>query len=199
MSTQLSDSIDEFELQRRLDAFCRLTEVTQTLAAEVDTERILSAIVNAACEALDCERASLYLYDAETNELYTSVVTELEISEIRKSIDFGVSGWVARTRELANVPDPPSDPNWNSQFDEATGFRTRNILAAPLIAPHGGALMGVLQLLNKRDGSFARYDEDLLRAFCHHAAAALDRAKLVEQIRQQKEICLLYTSPSPRD
>lgn len=188
MSSQLSDSIDEFELQRRLEGLSRLTEVTQTLAAEVDTDRILEAIVNAACDALDCERASLFLYDDETKELYTSVVTELEISEIRKSIDYGISGWVAREREVANVPDPPSDPRWNSQFDEKTGFRTRNILAAPLLAPHGGGLIGVLQLLNKRDGAFQRYDEDLLRAFSHHAAVALDRARLVEEIRKQKEV-----------
>ncbi len=176
------------ELRRCFAGMHRLLEVTRKLAAEIDLSAILTAIVNEACQALDCDRASLYQYDRKRNELYTTVVTELEIEEIRKSLDFGISGHVARTRELANVADPPSDPRWDSSVDRATGYHTRNILAVPLTSPHDDSLLGVLSVLNKQHGSFDDVDQMLIAAFAQHAAVALDRARLVEEIKSREQI-----------
>ena len=64
---------------RRASGLLALVDLTRRLAAEMDLERILTLITNEACRAMDCERASLYLYDPERNELYTKIVTELEI------------------------------------------------------------------------------------------------------------------------
>jgi len=181
----LLESLATDELRHRLACLTRLLEVAQALAAEIDLPTILRTVTTEVCRALDCERASLYQYDPKSDELYTSVVTELEISEIRRGLDHGVSGYVARNRVVANVADPALDPHWSSSVDRATGFRTRNILAAPLTSPHDGGLLGVLQLLNKRDGAFGPFDEELIVAFSQHAATALDRARLVEQLRQR--------------
>lgn len=173
------------ELRHRLAGLTRLLEVARELAAEIDLTTILRTVTTEVCRALDCERASLYQYDAKTDELYTSVVTDLEIAEIRRGLDHGVSGYVARNRVVANVADPALDPHWSSSVDRATGYRTRNILAAPLTSPHDGRLLGVLQLLNKRDGAFGGFDEELLVAFSQHAATALDRARLIDELRQR--------------
>lgn len=172
----------------RLAAVGRLLDVARALAAEVDLEKILEVITHEACQAIRCERASLYRYDAKRNELYTSVVTELEIDEIRKSLDQGVSGYVARHRTMLNVPDPAADPRWDREIDRATGFRTRNILAAPLTSARDGALLGVLQLLNNEGGPFDLLDEALLQAFSEHAAVALDRARLVDELQQRQAV-----------
>lgn len=173
------------DLARHVDGLLRVLDVTQALAAEVDLHKILEKINEQACLAVDCERASLYQYDAETDELYTSVVTELEIDEIRRPASQGITGDVARSRKMANVPLPHADPRWNPAFDQRTGFHTRNILAAPLISASDGSLLGVLQLLNNRHGPFDAADESLLAAFAQHAAVAIDRARLVEEIRRQ--------------
>jgi phosphoserine phosphatase len=177
---------DSSQLSRRIDSLNRLLEVSRSLAAEVDLDRILETITTEACRALDCDRATIYQYDAEANELYTRVATELEVESIRKSLDQGISGFVATERKVANVSDPLSDPRWNSSVDAATGYRTRNILAAPLIAPHDGSLLGVLQLLNKEDGAFDEIDEELLVAFSQHAAVSLDRARMIDEIKGQQ-------------
>ena len=174
------------ELARRIDSLNRLLEVSRSLAAEVDLDRILLTITRAACHALDCDRATIYEYDPEANELVTRVATELEVASIRKSLDEGISGMVATERRIANVPDPAADPRWDSSIDAATGYRTRNILAAPLIAPQDGSLLGVLQLLNKQEGTFDEIDEELLVAFSQHAAVSLDRARMICEIRGQQ-------------
>jgi phosphoserine phosphatase len=182
-------SLSPDELARRLEGLERLLSVTRSLAAQVDADALLSTIIEQACEALDCDRASLYQYDPETDELYTSVVTDLEISEIRRPLSRGITGRVARTRRTANVPCPEDDPDWDDRFDSRTGFHTRNILAVPLLASHdpGAAdLLGVLQLLNKRGGAFDAVDEQLVAGFSQHAAVALDRARLVRELRERE-------------
>lgn len=184
----LADDVSELDLGERLVAVGRLLDVTRVLAAEVDAQRVLHVIARAACDAVGCERASLYQYDAKLHELHTSVVTELEIGEIRKSAESGITGYVARNRELVNVPEPSRDSRWDATFDRATGFTTRNILAAPLTSPRDGALLGVLQLLNNEGGAFDRLDEKLVEAFSQHAAIALDRARLVNELKAQQVV-----------
>jgi serine phosphatase RsbU (regulator of sigma subunit) len=166
----------------------RLVNVTSELAGEIDSDRILQTITSEACKAMHCERASIFQYDPEKVELYSTVVTELEIGEIRHSLDEGITGYVARTRELLNVSDPASDPRWSSHADQATGFTTRNILTAPLVAPHDNSLLGVLQLLNREEGSFDKVDEELLRAFSQHAAVALERSRLIDELKHRQSM-----------
>jgi phosphoserine phosphatase RsbU/P len=176
--------------RQQQDALLRLLDVTCELARHHSLDQILRTVTTGACNALGCERASLYLYDAERQEVYTRIATELEIEEIRSSIDHGVTGWVARNRELANIADPVSDPRWNPEFDKRTGFRTRNILSAPIVSSHEDRLIGVLQLLNKHDGPFGSFDEQMIRAFAAHAATALDRATLAAEAQRSHELQL---------
>ncbi len=174
------------ELRDRLRGLYRLLAATRSVASQVDLDQTLETIVRDACTALDCDRASLYQYDPERKELYTRVVTELEINEIRTPLDQGITGYVARSGRVANVPNPAADPRWNADVDRRTGYRTQNILAAPLLSPHDGSLLGVLQVLNKLAGQFDAFDEELIQAFGQHAAVALDRARLVAELREHE-------------
>ena len=185
----LARALDPGTLAGRLAAAMKLVETTCRLASEHDLDRILKKVTADVCEALACERGTLYLYDEARRELYTQVATELEIEEIRTTIESGISGWVARRLKVANVPDPQVDARWNSAIDRKTGFHTRNILAAPLLSRER-TLVGVLQLLNKHDGSFDEFDEQLLLAFASHAASALERSLLLNEARNAQRLQL---------
>lgn len=176
------------DLRRRLKGLSTLLEVTRELAAQIDPDATLQSITQGACLALDCDRASLYQYDPQRDELFTRVVTELEIGEIRHGLDRGITGDVARTRQLANVPDPSQDARWNFKVDRATGYQTRNILCGPVTSLHDGSLLGVLQLLNKAEGSFDDFDESLLLAFSRHAAVALDRSRMIRELQRTEAV-----------
>jgi phosphoserine phosphatase len=176
-------------IRHRLIGLTKLMEITQRLAAQTELGPILEIITAGASQALECERASLFLYDDKRRELYTRVATELELCEIRSSIDSGFNGWVGRNKLPLNISDPASDERWNAAIDQDTGFQTRNILAAPLVSPRDGHLLGTLELLNKRSGqSFDQGDENLLLAFAAHAAVSLDRVELLESFRQSREL-----------
>lgn len=166
-------------------------DVTRELAAEKDLESLLELIIQRASEALRCERASLFLFDDERQELYTHSVTELDagVEVIRLPIDKGVAGLVARERRIEHVADPYNHPEFNPEFDQLTGFHTRNILAAPLIAwGKEEKLLGVLQLLNRTEGAFDDSDTQLLAAFAAHAAVAVDRAILTRHYEEKRKL-----------
>lgn len=163
----------------------RLLEVTRVLALEIDLARALDAIVKEASHALQCERALLYQYDPKRETLLTTVGTDVPI---HLKIDQGIAGFVARQRVMVNVPDTAKDPRWDDTYDKAVGYSTRTILAVPLVAARDGRLLGVLEMLNNQGGPFDSDDESLAVAFSNHAAAALDRSRLVEEIQQRKEL-----------
>ena len=184
----MAESATTDQLEQRLAGLQKLLEVTRAIAAEVDLTATMDVIARSACRALDSDRASVFLYDAATNELFTRFVTELEIAEIRHGLDAGISGDVARHRRLANISDAGSDPRWDSSVDQRTGYHTKTILAAPLESVHDGSLLGVLEVINKRDGAFTAFDEELLVAFAQHAAVALDRARVIHELKRRSHV-----------
>lgn len=171
---------------RQVTALTDLLDVALQLGTEHELTEILQIVTNGVCHSVDCDRASLFLLDESQQNLYTHVVTELEIREIRLGINSGICGWVARERKLVHVSDPPGDHRWDSSFDSRTGYITRNILATPLVSNIDGRLVGVLQLLNKSGGDFDDFDRQLIQAFAAHAATALERRRLQdESLRSQ--------------
>jgi len=168
-------------------ALARLLEVALELGSAHDLDHILRIATSGVCDAVGCERASLFVYDKNRSELYTRVVTELEIAEIRHSVETGIVGWVARHRTLQNVPDPHADERWDHTVDLRTGFHTQNILAAPVMLSGDQRVLGVLQLLNKPDG-FQSVDEQVIRGFAAHVALALERRRLQDEARAGEEL-----------
>jgi len=167
-----------------LSGLNRLLQVTRALAQEIDLATVLETIVSEARNAIACERAILYQFDAKRNMLVAAAGLDCEF---RIPIEQGIAGLVARQRTMVNLCDPAADPCWDPALDHLLGFQTNTVLALPLIAARDGKLLGVLELLNNEGGPFCSDDEALAIAFSDHAAAALDRARLVQEIRVRKE------------
>lgn len=168
----------------------RLLDVARRLGATVDLDRMLAAIVAAATDLLDCERATVFLYDEASDELCSRIATGIEdspISEIRFPASRGIAGVVAQTGRLVNLADAYADPRFNQEFDRASGFRTRSMLAVRL-ADHDDATVGVLQLLNKRRGAFDRRDEEIAGFLGSQAGVAIQRQRLLDHFAEKQRI-----------
>lgn len=163
----------------------RLLDITRQMAATTDLDALLQTIIDAAREVLACERASIFLYDAQTKELYSRVATG--VASIRFAADRGIAGAAATTRDVVNVADAYADRRFNPEIDRATGFRTRNLLTFPL-ENLAGELMGVLQALNKTGGPFTAEDEELARVLSAQAGVALHRHNLLEEFATKQRI-----------
>lgn len=156
----------------------RVLEIARQMAVTPDLDALLRTIVDAACDVLDCERATIFLYDAKSDELYSRVAKD--VAGIRFPSDRGIAGAAAKQRVCVNVPDAYADGRFNREVDKRTGFITRNLLTLPM-ENLNGQLIGVLQALNKRGRAFDAVDEELARALGAQAGVALDRGRLIEE------------------
>jgi len=157
----------------------RVLDVTRKLAARFDLATLLTEVVQAAEAVIEAEGGSLWLYEKERHEVVMRVSTGME--PLRMSADRGIVGECVRTRAIINVPDCYADPRFNQAIDKASGFRTRCMLTLPLVG-HDDALVGVLQILNKRRGVFDASDEQLAAALAAQCAVALQRAQMIEAL-----------------
>ncbi|MFM8705019.1 MAG: PP2C family protein-serine/threonine phosphatase, partial [Planctomycetia bacterium] len=175
---------------RRIADLERLLEVARHLGATVDLDLLLEAIASAATTVLDCERATVFLYDRTAGELSSRLATGIAdspISEIRFPVTRGIAGEVARTGRVVNLADAYADPRFNPEFDRRSGFRTRNLLTVPL-ADHDGGIVGVLQVLNKRSGSFDDRDEQMAGFLGGQAGVAVQRQTLLGHFAEKQRI-----------
>lgn len=176
------------ELVRRTTALVDVANrVSDTLSLDVLFPRLMEVVT----ETLNAERSSLFLYDAETKELFSRVMQGNAIGEVRFLADRGIAGSVFTSGRGEIIPDAYADPRFNRKVDTDTGYRTRNILCVP-IRNKKQEVIGVTQALNKREGAFDAEDQQLLEALSSQAAAALENAQMFEKVeRSQREEALL--------
>ncbi|HSD51985.1 MAG TPA: ATP-binding protein [Candidatus Methylomirabilis sp.] len=159
-----------------------LLETIKAMSAETDFDRLLQLIMAETTHAMEADRSTLFLVDADRGELWSRIAQGLQQREIRFKSHLGIAGHVATTGERLNIPEAYDDPRFNQEVDRQTGYRTKTILCMP-VRNKTGTVVGVLQVLNKRAGVFTPPDEELLDALASQAAIALENAKLYEDLR----------------
>jgi phosphoserine phosphatase len=163
----------------------RLLEITRMMAGTADLPALLGIIIDRSIELLSAERASLFLYEPDSQELVSRVASECE--EIRFKVDLGIAGATIREGKTIVVDDAPSDPRFNPDIDRRTGYHTRSILSVPLLDCDGG-WVGVLQVLNKRGAPFDSQDKVIAETLAAQAGVSLQRARLMERtVGQQRD------------
>jgi signal transduction histidine kinase len=163
-----------------------LLKLQQDLALEANIDRVLARIVATAMRMLDCERATLYVIDHGKNELWSRVLTESELKEIRLPLDGrSLAAEVGRAGRLLRIDAPYEDARFDPSVDARTGFRTRSMLVAPIDARDHRRL-GVLQAVNDREGTFQEDDERFIQALAGAAGVALEFVELSEELAAER-------------
>jgi sigma-B regulation protein RsbU (phosphoserine phosphatase) len=188
LSAQLQEKDREIaELRKRLEdevgALNRVIEITGALNTTLNLDELLGLIMSSAAELVGAETSSLFLLDEEAGELEIAVATGepgAAMTSQRIPADAGIAGWVVQNAESAIVDDPSSDPRFFGGSDERTGFETRSILAVPLRAKD--RVIGVVEVINKREGGFSQDDLRLAGALADQAGTAIDNARLYAKL-----------------
>lgn len=141
---------------------------------------------------MEADRSSIFLYDPNTDELWSTVALGMEGEVIRIPSGVGLAGHCFQTGETLNLEDAYTDERFKKEVDSHTGYRTRSVLCMP-IYNRAGSRLGVIQLLNKKDGVFTEEDETFLQAFGNNASvfiemAQLQRARIDALERSRKEL-----------
>ena len=163
-----------------IDRATVLHAVGDWVKKEVDLDHLLARVIDAVTRAMGAERATIYLVDRARGEIFSKAAHLTELKEIRLKLGLGAAGIGAKTGRLLNLAPP--DERFYPGIDKLTGFVTRNTICAP-VKDRRGAVLGVIQVLNKLDGSFDRADEELLSALARQIATVLESTSLYAQIR----------------
>ncbi len=162
-----------------------LLNISTKMATFETLDGMLGALVDIIVLALDADRATVFLHDKQANELYSLVARGNFHQEIRMSVDKGVAGHVFMKKKGAIVNDAYSDKRFDRSVDDKTGYKTESILCDP-IKTVKGEIIGVAQVLNKRNGRFTQEDLDLLDAVTTQAAVALKTTQIVEHMKSRE-------------
>ena len=159
--------------------------VAETVASEISLDVLLPRLIEIVTDTLKADRATLFLFDDQTEELYSRISRGDQMEEIRIPDDAGLAGAAFKTGEALNIPDAYADPRFNASVDRQTGYRTRNMLCAPL-RNRSGTVIGVTQVLNKLDGQFEPADAAMLSTITAQAAAELEHAQMFERLEKAR-------------
>jgi len=166
-----------------------LLGLANLLQSEIDVDVLLRRIIDLIVAAMDADRGTLFLVDRSRSELWSVAALLPELPEIRLLLGQGIAGHVAATGETVSIDDAHNDRRFFDEVDQSTGYRTRSILAVPVSTrgdePGNGKVIGVLQMLNKRNGQpFDGADQSLLEELSAQVAEALAMAHLASGGRQ---------------
>ena len=127
-----------------------LLEVGVNLSVEEDRQKMLEMILREARKLTSAEAGSLYVLTGGTLRFAAAQNDKLTPSAIKRLLQGkelpahgeSLAGFVAETGEVVNIPDsyslPPGAPfRMNREFDSASGYHTRSVLAIPLMRPNG--------------------------------------------------------------
>jgi hypothetical protein len=162
------------------------------LGSKRNIDDVLKVVADSAKKILDCDRASIFVYNKETSKLWTKVAHGLE-QKIEVDQNVGIVGWVFSNRKPLIVNSPYSDPRFNPETDKKTGYRTKSIIAVPLITYSGNAV-GVLEGINKNGEGFTDDDLEFARVLAVQAANAIENAILYEELKKAQEEIVMRLS-----
>lgn len=175
------------DIEGRYVKLQQLIEASKIINSTLDLDKLLGLILDAAAKSINADRGTLYLVDTIKKELWSKVLQGMNMVEIRLPVGKGLSGYVAETGETINIPDTYADPRFNPEIDKRTGYHTHNMLCMPL-KNKDGKIIGVFQLLNKKNGSFDDDDISFIDALSAHASVAIENARMAQEMVQNERL-----------
>ncbi len=175
---QLSDA------QRMLGQLARLVEISLTLNSTLESDKLLRQIIEIAAEVLDCEAASILLYNEEERTLRfaaSSSPDPQELAQIPVPLEGSLAGMIFRENKPIVINDLEKDPRHYQRVAQKVGFKPRSLVGVPMRIRDRAT--GVLEALNKRSGDFTEEDVDLLTVIASQAAVAINNARLMASLQ----------------
>ena len=182
------------EIERRNRRLTRLVELSVNLNSTLDLDALLQLVTATASELLECEAASILLYDEKQARLFFAAATGSDpkkLAEIPVPLDMSLAGTIFRENRPVVRNDAGQDAGHYSLVSEHVNFHVRSLVGVPMLIKE--RVIGVLEAVNKREGLFGEQDEAILSVTASHAAIAIGNAQLFREVeRSNTDLRLAY-------
>jgi type II secretory ATPase GspE/PulE/Tfp pilus assembly ATPase PilB-like protein len=186
----IADISSKLEFQKQLQA------VTNKIHATSNVDEIMLEVGQDICSLLGADRLTVYVASEDRNSIVSKVKTGLtSFKDLKLPInDQSVAGFVALNRTLINVRDVYDENELRThspqlrflkEVDKRTGYRTKQMLVAPVVDTGSNELIGVVQAINTRSGQpFSPLAEEGVVNLCETLAIAFkQRQKPAAMVR----------------
>ncbi|MGM0787803.1 MAG: GAF domain-containing protein, partial [Thermodesulfobacteriota bacterium] len=190
---ETQDTVDN--LKSEVAYRTRLQEITNAIYAASSLDEILFDLKDEIVDLVGAERITVYYVDGIRRELVSRFKSGSEVSEIRLPVSkTSIAGFCASSQKMLNISDVYDtrelfdiDPNlgFDSSWDSKTGFKTKQVLVAPIVFK--SFMLGVIQLINRREGGrFTEQDEENISELAKIMGIALYNQKKMAASRKNK-------------
>ncbi len=166
-------------LQRQRNELETLYEIARVLNSTLEFDKVLLLVMDEVIDVVKAERGFLVLLDPVSNKLEFKIARDkrqrtIDLSEFQ--ISRSTVDRVVRTREPVLTDDAQLDDALKAQ-ESIMAFGIRSIMCVPLVVRDH--CIGAVYVDSRISANmFSAKHRDLLLAFCHQAAIAIDNARL---------------------
>ncbi len=173
------------EMGAQLEFTKNLNQVTNKIHATSNIDEIMLDVSKDICTLFNADRLTIYVVGEDKASLISKVKTGLNsFKDLKLPIaEQSIAGFAAYHKKLLNIKDVYDEHELVSfsptlrflqDVDKRTGYRTKQMLVAPITEEGSGDLVGVMQVINNKSGiPFPELVEDGVRQLTQTLAVAL--------------------------
>jgi type II secretory ATPase GspE/PulE/Tfp pilus assembly ATPase PilB-like protein len=173
------------EMSVRLEFTKNLNHVTNKIHATSNIDEIMLDVSKDICTLFNADRLTIYVVGEDNISLVSKVKTGLNsFKDLKLPIaEQSVAGYAAMHKKLLNIRDVYDEKELSGysphlrflqEVDKRTGYRTKQMLVAPILEANSNELIGVIQVINNKAGvPFAALVEEGVQELAQTMAVAL--------------------------
>jgi signal transduction histidine kinase len=160
------------------------TRITSALFEHLALDELVVKALQIAIEVVNAECGSILLADPPSEQLtfHHSIGASSVPSGTAISWNQGLAGTVFQSGDPMVIADAQKDPRHLESIDQLTGYRTRDLITLPLKRWEGDPI-GVLQVMNKREGLLNGEDLAILTIVSAITASSIEQARLFQEAK----------------
>ena len=175
------------DVDSRLTFFKNLQTVTNKVHATANIDEIMLELSGEICSLFNADRLTIYSVGEDKASIVSKVKTGLNsFKDLRLPIaDQSIAGYVALAKKTVNIRDVYDEGELKAinpslrflqEVDKRTGYRTKQMLVAPVVDAQNGELLGVVQIINNKAGTpFAAVAQEGVKGLCETLAIAFNQ------------------------
>jgi hypothetical protein len=145
-------------LQKAQEKTMKLIDMAAEMTSVSEIERLFAIVCSDARDLCNSDRATLFLVDDVTDEVWSIVAQGIPPIRFNKSI--GIIGACVSAPCILNIPDAYADARFNKDIDLKSNYKTNNILCVPILHNSTKKCLGAMQIINKTGPPPDKQDED---------------------------------------
>jgi two-component system NtrC family sensor kinase len=157
--------------------------IAAILTSDLELDEIQKAMVAGLRQILDCEVGCLSLIHERRDRIVKKALGEGPewIYQATHKLEGDIVEECLHSSQPMRVDDSSVSPRFREELQKALKIELRSMVCAPLLA--GEQPIGVVEMINKRGGSFTPYDQELLNLLATSVAAAIYNKRLIQELK----------------